>query len=216
MDKLITEKSQLPQEQQQAIEERLQVLYNKALLLLEQMPESFEDYVEKALKECNDTMREMVEKSSDVCNDKNALSYIFVIHKERKKDLERLKEKYSCSQQNSQKSILEPLQVPKELTTTDAKKVLRRAITAGLLKENFQAEQGVTRAQQKEFADLASQVLKISNKWVVFGTLWGIKNLGQVKTIDARPEKLMAVRKLFPDLDFDMDGKPINKKEKFS
>ena len=110
MDKLITEKSQLPQEQQQAIEERLHELNNKALLLLEQMPESFEDYVEKALKECNDTMREMIEKSSDVCNDKNALSYIFVIHKERKKDLERLKDTFM---QPQQEQTAEPEQKPK-------------------------------------------------------------------------------------------------------
>lgn len=94
MDKLVTEKSQLPKEQQQAIEERLQVLYNKALLLYEQMPESFEAYIEKALKECNDTMREMIDKSSDVCNDIKVLSYIFVLHKERKKDLERLKDAF--------------------------------------------------------------------------------------------------------------------------
>ena len=106
--------------------------------------------------------------------------------------------------------------VPEELTTPEAKKILRRGITAGLLNEDdYQAKQGVTRAQQKEFADLASQVLKISNKWVVFGTLWGIKHLAQVKTTDARPETLMAVRKLFQELGFDMDGKPINKKGKF-
>ena len=80
MDKLVTEKSQLPQEQQQAIEERLQELYNKALVLHEQMPESFEDYLKEALKECNDAMREMIDKSSDVCNDIKALSYIFVLH----------------------------------------------------------------------------------------------------------------------------------------
>lgn len=110
MDKLVTEKSQLPQEQQQAIEERLQELYNKALVLHEQMPESFEDYIERALKECNDAMREMIDKSSDVGNDIKALSYIFVLHKERKKDLERLKDAFL---QPQQEQIAEPEQKPK-------------------------------------------------------------------------------------------------------
>ena len=110
MDKLVTEKSQLLQEQQQAIEKRLQELYNKALVLHEQMPESFEDYIERALKECNDAMREMIDKSSDVGNDIKALSYIFVLHKERKKDLERLKDAFL---QPQQEQIAEPEQKPK-------------------------------------------------------------------------------------------------------
>ena len=215
MDKLITNIEDLPEQQQSRIKKRLQELNQKAMLLLDQMPDDFDNYIEKALKECNDTMREMIEKSTDEYNDKWALSFIYVLHKERKNDLVRLKEKVLDVQQQPQNLSPEPKHIPKELMTEEAKKVLQRGITAGLLNNEYQPEKGVTRYQQKEFADLASDVLKIQNKWVVFGSLWNVNNLGQVKTSDADPESLKAVRRLFPDMGYDSKGLPQNRKEKF-
>lgn len=137
MDEFVIDKNLLPQEQQQAIDKRLQELNQQAIFMLEQMPEEFEKYIEKALKECNDTMRLMIEKSSDIYNDKKALSYIFVIHKERKRDLERLKEKYLCGRQQPQSLNPEPQQIAKELTTPEAKTYFQKAISLGLMDSNY-------------------------------------------------------------------------------
>lgn len=214
MGKFITELAQLPEERQKAIKEGLQnQIIAQAVFVRDEQPTRFVAYIEQEIERADASMLKMVQESSYEGAMLNSISEVFVWNKERKRALERLRDAFLQPQPEQH---TEPQRsVPEELTTPEAKKILRRGITAGLLNEDYQPKKGVTRAQQKEFADLASQVLKISNKWVVFGTLWGIKNLGQVKTIDARPEKLMAVRKLFPDLDFDMDGKPIKKKDKF-
>jgi len=108
MDKLITNIEDLPEQQQSRIKERLQELNQKAMLLLDQMPDEFDNYIEKALKECNETMRDMIGKSTDEYNDKGALSFIYVLHKERKNDLERLREKTLNGQRQHQSLNPEP------------------------------------------------------------------------------------------------------------
>lgn len=215
MDKFITELAKLPEEKQKAIKEGLKnQIIAQAVFVRDEQPTRFVAYIEQEIERADASMLKMVQESSYEGAMLNSISEVFVWNKERKRALERLRDAFLQPQPEQH---TEPQRsVPEELTTLEAKKILRRGITAGLLNEDdYQAKQGVTRAQQKEFADLASQVLKISNKWVVFGTLWDIKHLAQVKTTDARPETLMAVRKLFQELGFDMDGKPINKKGKF-
>lgn len=132
MDKLITIIEDLPELQQSRIKERLQELNQKALLLLDQMPDDFENYIEKALKECNDTMREMILKSTDEYNDKGALSYIYILHKERKKDLERLKEKALNGKQQPQSLNPEPQQI---LTINNSTK--ERMVFGSALKKEY-------------------------------------------------------------------------------
>lgn len=90
-----------------------------------------------------------------------------------------------------------PHQIPKELDNDTAKAVLLRGVTAGILDENYQCL-GLTMYQQREFAELASEVLGIKNKWKVFETLWQINRLAQVKMDEAKPDSLKKIRDIFP------------------
>lgn len=94
MDKFKTSLEELSPQEQKAIRDRLQQLYSKAVLISEQTPNEFIAYIDKALKECEETMMQMIDGSSDVCNDMKALSFIYVIHKERKEDLLKLKDQF--------------------------------------------------------------------------------------------------------------------------
>lgn len=216
MAKFITHIEELPQERQEALIKGLQSqIIAQAVFVREEQPAKFLSYVDNEIGKADSSMLKMVEESgregAELCN----ISEIYIWNKERKKALERLKKEYQSGQQPQNLSP-EPQQIPKELSTPEAKKVLQRGITAGLLNDKYQPQEGITRAQQKEFADLASQILKIQKKWVVFRALWSVNNLGQVKTSDADVEKLKMVRRLFPELGFDADGVDIKlKKEKF-
>lgn len=90
-----------------------------------------------------------------------------------------------------------PHQIPKELENDTAKAILQRAVTAGILNENYQCL-GLTTYQQRTFAELASEELGVKNKWKVFESLWGIKGLAQVKMMEANPSSLMKIKTLFP------------------
>ncbi len=88
-------------------------------------------------------------------------------------------------------------QIPKELDTEEAKEVLHRGVTAGILNGNYQCLE-LTMYQRREFAELASEELGIKHKWKVFETLWKIKGLAQVKMIEADPDSLVKIKALFP------------------
>lgn len=88
---------------------------------------------------------------------------------------------------------------PKELNTDEAKKILQRGVDAKLLDDNFQPINGkMTKYQMKRFAELASLELGIKGKWKVFGSLWNIKNLGQIKDYEASFRSLKVIENLFP------------------
>lgn len=122
-----------------------------------------------------------------------------------------LRQMYDNSQRERQRQAGgsgEPKQLPDELQSDEAIAILGRGISGGLLNTDYQPQNGTTQYQLKEFADLASDVLHINNKWKVFGCLWGIKNMGQIRTTEAKTDQLQAVRKLFPEVGYDADGCP--------
>lgn len=89
--------------------------------------------------------------------------------------------------------------LPVELDTDEAKKILQRGVDANFLDNNFQPIRGnMTKYQIKRFAELASLELKINEKWKVFGSLWNIKNLGQIKDYEANLNSLKIIESLFP------------------
>ncbi len=90
--------------------------------------------------------------------------------------------------------------LPAELDTDEAKKILQRGVDANFLDNNFQPIRGnMTKYQIKRFAELASLELKINEKWKVFGSLWNIKNLGQIKDYEANLNSLKIIESLFPE-----------------
>ena len=98
--------------------------------------------------------------------------------------------------------------LPKELQTEKGKLMLDRGKRLGILESNGMPTSKATRYQLKEFADLASQVLGIKNKWSAFGGFWGINNMSQIKIIEASVDSLLAIRAVFPELGFDKNGYP--------
>lgn len=88
--------------------------------------------------------------------------------------------------------------LPAELDTDEAKKILQRGVDANFLDNNFQPIRGnMTKYQIKRFAELASLELGIKEKWKVFGSLWNIKNLGQIKDYEANLNSLKIIESLF-------------------
>lgn len=100
---------------------------------------------------------------------------------------------------NKDQEDAKDVSLPAELDTDEAKKILQRGVDANFLDNNFQPiEANMTKFQMKRFAELASIELGIAKKWKVFGSLWNIKNLGQIKDYEANPNSLKIIESLFP------------------
>ena len=108
MEKFITNIEDLPLQQQNSIKKRLQELRKSANTILKDSPTLFPRYYKDAIKECEDSMLKMVAESSRIGAVLDNISYIYVIHKERKKDLEQLNEEYLSGQQQPQSLNPEP------------------------------------------------------------------------------------------------------------
>ena len=103
--------------------------------------------------------------------------------------------------------------LPEELKTDFAKSVLKRGIRLKILGYDYMPLDGVTRYQLKEFADLASELLKIKRrKWVVFESFWGLRSLSQVRIIEADIKVMQKIRAEFPELGYDKMGKETKPK----
>lgn len=108
-----------------------------------------------------------------------------------------------------QQTTPEPKQcsMPDELNTPQAKEILNRGVKAGLLNTDYQPDKDTTKYQLYEFASMASNLLGIKNKWKVFGGLWSIKNLGQVKVLETNTDNLFIVHGCFQELGYDDNGR---------
>lgn len=88
------------------------------------------------------------------------------------KDIEVYEEKIEASNKDST--------LPIELRSERALKYLNRAVEAGYLDNNYKwVEAGHTRAQQTYLANIIGDALEISNKWQIFGSLWGFRRFAQ-------------------------------------
>ena len=73
-------------------------------------------------------------------------------------------------------------ELPKELCSKKAKRILDRAVEEGFLKENYQPGDNMEWWKMACMADKIGDELGLPNKWVVFCSFWGNKNLRKYKT----------------------------------
>ena len=98
--------------------------------------------------------------------------------------------------------------LPEELQSDFAKSVLKRGIRLNILGTDYMPLESVTRYQLKDFADLASKVLDLKrNKWVVFESLWGLRNMSQIRQVEANIKDMEKIRAKFPELGYNKMGK---------
>ncbi|EEX17269.1 hypothetical protein [Prevotella veroralis] len=100
--------------------------------------------------------------------------------------------------------------LPEELQSDFAKSVLKRGIRLKILGTDYMPLNGVTRYQLKEFADLASELLGIKrNKWSIFESFWGLRNMSQIRQVEANIKEMEKIWAEFPELGY---GKMIRPK----
>ena len=75
-----------------------------------------------------------------------------------------------------------PRQLPPELNSRKAQRILNRAVDAQLLTADYQRPKGVEWWRMACMADAIGEELALTNKWVVFCTLWGNSNLRKYNT----------------------------------
>ena len=103
--------------------------------------------------------------------------------------------------------------LPEELQSDFAKSVLKRGIRLKILGTDYMPLNGVTRYQLKEFVDLASELLDIErSKWVIFESFWGLRNMSQIRQVEANIKDIKKIRTMFPELGYDEAGKMIRPK----
>ncbi len=84
-------------------------------------------------------------------------------------------------------------------TSAKAQEILRRAIDAGFLDNNYKPIKGkMTRAQQKMFALYAGIELGLDKPWNAFGRLFDYPNLRQVREFEGKKQKADEIKALFP------------------
>ena len=81
----------------------------------------------------------------------------------------------------TQTEVEEPLQLPVELTTTEAMKYWQRLQEQGFVDKRCQLNPETTRKQAMYIADIFSDKLQMRSKWKPFQELWHINNLAQEK-----------------------------------
>ena len=97
--------------------------------------------------------------------------------------------------------------LPIELQTDLAKSVLKRGVNLKILDAGFMPTDNATRYQLKEFAYLASQMIGLEKrKWVVFENFWGIRNMAQIRIVEADYKAMAQIRSKFPELGYDKRG----------
>lgn len=108
-------------------------------------------------------------------------------------ELERYKDNYKALDEALRKAIgeykaklppLKPGELPEELNNDNAKRLLRRAINAGLLDERYQKKtENSTWAQLKVLAKYIGAACDLWNKggWIVFERLWDYSTLKNAK-----------------------------------
>lgn len=99
--------------------------------------------------------------------------------------------------------ILESGELPLALQEKEAKRMLDKAVKAGLLDTNYQPVKGTTRAQLFVLTRYIGVCCKIRGYHAVFFQLWRIKNLEHTKWKpndgQANTKKLRKVADLFPE-----------------
>lgn len=118
----------------------------------------------------------------------------------RKRLIREIEEKiseYRLAERRKRKEEIHKHIIPKELDTEEARIIFKRAIDAGLMNENFQWKNGITLYQKKRFALLSSIELNIKKRWKVFGELWNINNMCQIKDYEGSEEKIKEIDLMF-------------------
>ncbi|WP_302458773.1 hypothetical protein [Mediterranea massiliensis] len=124
---------------------------------------------------------------------------IYYVEK-RKRLIREIEEKiseYRLAERRKRKEIVQIPVVPKELDTDEARAIFKRAIDAGLMNTDFQWKNNITSYQKKRFALLSSVELKIKNKWKIFGNLWNISNMCQIRDYESSEEKIKEIDFMF-------------------
>lgn len=137
MAEFITNIEGLASQRQEAIKRGLQSqIIAQAVFVREEQPTKFLSYIDEEIDKADSSMLKMVEASSQEGAELYSISEIYIWNKERKKALERLKKEYLELTQQPQSLNPEPQQIPKELTTPEAKAYFKKAIELGLMDSN--------------------------------------------------------------------------------
>lgn len=124
---------------------------------------------------------------------------IYSIEK-RKRIIREIEEKiseYRLAERRKRKENIHKPIIPKELDTEEARTIFQRAIDAGLMNTDFQWKNNITSYQKKRFALLSSIELNIKKKWKIFGELWNIRNMCQIKDYEGSEEKIKEIDLMF-------------------
>lgn len=191
MEEFVKELEQLPIERQKAIKEGLQKqILAQAVFVRDEQPTKFLAYIDDEIGKADASMFKMVQESSREGAVLGSISEIYIWNKERKKVLIGLKQEYlDITQADIEKQQQKPQQIPKELSTPEAKIYLDKAIELNLIDNGYKWRRN--KQLLAYFAEQMSNRLNLSNKldkdgkqtiaWKPFEILFGKTDLKGAK-----------------------------------